>query len=187
MEIQNHSRVGFAPRLGAYILDGILCGVFASGFGGFLAFLGLGAGGVLGMSIDQQAELENTLGAVGIGAGIGAVMGMLGGFIIGSFVYSLIEAFTGASPAKMILGYQVANEDGKAGDITLYMIRWAIKNASKVFSMLTLLTGLIFLNPLSSIIGIVMFFGCFLAIGDDKQALHDKIAKTAIFNKADII
>ena len=187
MELQFNPRIGFGPRLGAAILDVILGGLFASCFGVFLAFLGLGAGGVLGLAIDEQAELETSLEAIGVGAGIGAVMGMLGGIIIGYFIYSIIEAFTGASPAKMMLGYKVANADGTGGDTSLYLKRWAIKNASSVFSMLTLVTGFILLKPLGSIIGFVMFLGCFLAIGVDKQALHDKIAKTAIYNKRDII
>jgi len=187
MELQFNPRIGFGPRLGAAILDVILGGLFASGFGVFLALLGLGAGGVLGLAIDEQAELETSLEAIGVGAGIGAVMGMLGGVIIGYFIYSIIEAITGASPGKMMLGYKVANADGTGGDTSLYLKRWAIKNASSVFSMLTLVTGFILLKPLGSIIGFVMFLGCFLALGDDKQALHDKIAKTAIYNKRDII
>ena len=187
MELQFNPRIGFGPRLGAAILDVILGGLFASGFGIFLALLGLGAGGVLGLAIDEQAELETSLEAIGVGAGIGAVMGMLGGVIIGYFIYSIIEAITGASPGKMMLGYKVANADGTGGDISLYLKRWAIKNASSVFSMLTLVTGFILLKPLGSIIGFVMFLGCFLALGDDKQALHDKIAKTAIYNKRNII
>jgi uncharacterized RDD family membrane protein YckC len=187
MELQFNPRIGFGPRLGAAILDGILGGLFASGFGFFLASLGLGAGAVLGLAIDEQAELETSLEAIGVGAGIGAVMGMLGGIIIGYFIYSIVEAFTGASPAKMMLGYKVANADGTGGDTSLYLKRWAIKNASSVFSMLTLVTGFILLKPLGSIIGFVMFLGCFLAIGVDKQALHDKIAKTAIYNKRNII
>lgn len=187
MELQFNPRIGFGPRLGAAILDVILGGLFASGFGVFLALLGLGAGGVLGLAIDEQAELETSLEAIGVGAGIGAVMGMLGGVIIGYFIYSIIEAITGASPGKMMLGYKVANADGTGGDTSLYLKRWAIKNASSVFSMLTLVTGFILLKPLGSIIGFVMFLGCFLALGDDKQALHDKIAKTAIYNKKDII
>jgi len=187
LQLQDDLRIGFVPRLGTSILDGILGGFFAGGFGVFLAFLGLGAGGVLGLAIDEQAELESSLEAIGIGAGIGALMGMLGGVLIGYFIYSIIEVVTGASPAKMILGYKAANEDGTSGDISLYLKRWAIKNASSVFSMLALVTGLIFLNPLGSIIGFVMFLGCFLALGDDRQALHDKIAKTAIYHKKDII
>jgi uncharacterized RDD family membrane protein YckC len=187
MEFQSNPRIGFAPRLGVSILDAIFGGFFAGGFGIFLAFLGLGAGGVLGLAIDEQAELESSLEAMGVGAGIGALMGMLGGVVIGYFIYSIIEACTGASPGKMMLGYKVANADRTGGDISLYLKRWAIKNASSVFSMLAFVTGLIFLNPLGSIIGFVMFFGCFLALGDDRQALHDKIAKTAIYHKKDII
>jgi len=187
MELQFNPRIGFGPRLGAAILDVILGGLFASGFGIFLALLGLGVGGVLGSAIDAQTVIESSLKAMGLGASIGALMGMIGGVVIGYFIYTIIEAFTGASPAKMILGYKVANSGGTGGDISLYLKRWAIKNVSSVFYMLTFVTGLIFLFPLGSILKFVMFLGCFLALGDDKQALHDKIAKTAIYHKRDII
>ena len=187
MDILNNKRIGFGPRLGAAILDRIIGGIFASGIGIVMAILGLGAGSALGVAIDYQAELESSLEAIGLGAGLGALIGMLGGLIIGYFLYSLIEAFTGASLAKMILGYKAANEDGTSGDTTLYLKRWVIKNASDVLSMITLMTGLIILQPIGSIIGFILFLGCFLVLGNEKQALHDRIAKTAIYKKDDII
>jgi len=180
-------RIGFFPRLGAVVIDWIFGGVFAGGLATILGVLGLGAGGAIGLAVDEQAELEIALEAVGIGAGIGAIVGLLSGFLIGYFLYSIIEAFTGASPGKMVLGFKVGNEDGSAGDLSLYLKRWVIKNASSVFSMLAIFTGLVFLQPIGSLIGVVMFFGCFLALTEECQALHDKIAKTAIYNKQDLV
>ena len=180
-------RIGFFPRLGALVIDWIFGGVFASVLSAIFGVLGLGAGGALGLAVDDIAEMEDALEAAGIGAGIGVIIGVIVGLVIGYFLYSLIEAFTGASPGKMVLGFKVGNEDGSAGDSSLYLKRWVIKNASSVFSILTLITGLAFLQPIGSLIGIVMFFGCFLAFSEDHQALHDKIAKTAIYNKQDLI
>ena len=176
-------RIGFLPRLGAAVIDWIFGGFFAGGLAAIFGVFGLGAGGAIGLAVEELAEIESALEAAGLGAGIGAIVGLISGFVIGYFLYSLIEA----SPGKMVLGYIVGNEDGSAGDLSLYLKRWVIKNASSVFSMLALLTGLVFLEPIGSLIGVVMFFGCFLALTEQCQALHDKIAKTAIYNKQDLI
>ena len=180
-------RIGFSSRLGAAALDWIFAGVFAGVLAAIFGVLGLGAGGALGIAVEDQAEMEGVLEAAGLGALLGALLGLISGFVIGYFLYSLIEAFTGASPGKMALGFKVGNEDGRAGDTGLYLKRWAIKNASSVFSMVALLTGLVFLEPFGTLIGVVMFFGCFLALSEERQALHDKIAKTAIYPKKDLI
>ncbi len=180
-------RIGFSSRLGAVALDWVFAGVFAGVFAAIFGMLGLGAGGALGLAVDEQAQMESALEAAGLGAGLGALLGLISGIVIGYFLYSLIEAFAGASPGKMVLGFKVGNEDGRAGDTGLYLKRWAIKNASSVFSMVALFTGLVFLEPIGTLIGIVMFFGCFLALSDERQALHDKIAKTAIYHKKDLI
>ena len=181
------NRIGFSSRLGAAALDWVFAGVFAGLLAIIFGVLGLSAGGALGLAVDDQAEMESALEALGLGAGIGALLGLISGMIIGYFLYSLIEAFSGASPGKMVLGFKVGNEDGRAGDTGLYLMRWAIKNASSVFSMVALFTGLVFLEPIGSLIGIVMFLGCFLALSEERQALHDKLAKTAIYHKKDLI
>jgi uncharacterized RDD family membrane protein YckC len=35
------------------------------------------------------------------------------------------------------------------------------------------------------IIGLIIFIGCFFVLGKKKQALHDIICKTAVYNKSD--
>lgn len=69
------------------------------------------------------------------------------------------------------MGLQVTREDGSAGDIKLYLLRWALKNSGSILQ---------FVLPLvSNLAGLVFFFGCFAALGDKKQALHDIIVKSA--------
>jgi uncharacterized RDD family membrane protein YckC len=36
------------------------------------------------------------------------------------------------------------------------------------------------------LVSLVFFFGCFAALGDKRQALHDIIGKTAVYKKSDI-
>ena len=83
--------------------------------------------------------------------------------------YTLIEAFTGASPGKRVMGLQVARADGSAGDTSLYLLRWALKNSGSILQ---------FVLPIvSSLASLVFFFGCFAALGDKCQALHDTICE----------
>jgi len=61
-------RIGFLPRLGAVVIDWIFAGVFAGGIAAILGVLGLGAGGAIGLAVDEQAEIESALEAAGLGA-----------------------------------------------------------------------------------------------------------------------
>jgi uncharacterized RDD family membrane protein YckC len=103
-----------------------------------------------------------------------------------SLLYMFIEAFTGASPGKMVLSLKVGTENGEKGDTWLYFTRFAIKNASALFGLAGRTTGLIFLNSLGGFAGMIIFLGCFLVLGIKKQAVHDMLAKTAIFNKNEL-
>ena len=112
-----------------------------------------------------------------LGMGAGAIAMIL----VASFLaigYTFIEAFTGASPGKRVMGLQVAREDGSAGDTKLYLLRWALKNSGSLLQFV--------LPVISTVVSLVFFFGCFATLSDKKQALHDIIAKTAVYKKDDI-
>jgi RDD family len=51
----------------------------------------------------------------------------------------------------------------------------------------SLVPGLIFLDFFSNILGLVIFFGCFLVFGVDRLALHDRIAQSAVYYREDVI
>lgn len=173
-------RVGFGPRLGAVLMDGIVVWLLSFFLGGTLgAMLGLGAGAIAGAG--DQAE-----GAAAAGALIGGMLGMMAGFYVFGLLYSLIEAFTGASPGKMILKLKVGTAEGRQAPIQTYLTRWAVKNAGTLLGVLALVPGLGILSTLSSIAGLVIFVGCFLVLGQNRQALHDMAAKTAIFKTTDL-
>jgi len=174
-------RVGFGPRLGAALLDVVLITVVSMLFGGTLgALLGLGAGAIAGAGTEGD-------GAAAAGAAIGMVGGMMIGMYVFGFLYSLIEAFTGASPGKMVLKLKIGLEDGRHAPLGTYMARWAVKYAGTLIGLLALLPGLGLLSTVGSLAGFVIFIGCFLVLGDKHQALHDMAAKTAVFNKADLV
>ena len=175
-------RVGFGPRLAACLIDLLIVGIV-----GFVAGAAIGGmlGGWIGGALGGSEGAGSSSGA--LGAAIGAALGVVaafGGFV---FLYSLIEAFTGASPGKMILGLKVGTDDGRRGSSALYVKRWAIKYSGTVLGLLGAIPGLHILGLLAPAAGIIVFIGCFLVLGDKRQALHDVAATTAVFRKADLV
>jgi uncharacterized RDD family membrane protein YckC len=174
-------RVGFGTRLAAALIDVVVVGIV-----GFVAGAAIGGmlGGWVGSALGEPGGSGAPSGAVG--AAVGAVLGAIaafGGFV---FLYSLIEAFTGASPGKMLLRIKVGTADGRRGSPALCVKRWAIKYSGTLLGLLGALPGLHVVGLLAPAAGLVIFVGCFLALGDKRQALHDLGAATAVFRKADL-
>lgn len=167
------NRIGFGPRLGATLLDILFTILLCTPILVFGAGAGLATS--LGLSSMMDGEQTEALALLGVSAGmIGSILicGLL------STVYTLVEAFTGASPGKRVMGMQIAKADGTAGDTSLYLLRWALKNSGSILNYI--------LPIIASLVSTVFFFGCFAALGEKRQALHDIIAKSAVYKKADI-
>jgi hypothetical protein len=176
-------RVGFGLRLAAAFIDLVIVGVVGFVAGAAVGgMLGGGIGGVLG----GPAGGDEAAAGAALGAAIGAVLGAIaafGGFV---FLYSLIEALTGASPGKMILALSVGTADGRRGSTSLFVKRWAIKYSGTLLGLLGAIPGLHMLGLIAPVAGLAIFIGCFLVLGDKRQALHDVGATTAVFRKADL-
>jgi uncharacterized RDD family membrane protein YckC len=176
-------RVGFGVRAAATLIDMLIVGVVGFGVG---AALGGMLGGSLGSALGGASQ-EGAASGAAIGAALGAVLGAVaafGGFV---FLYSLIEAFTGASPGKMLLKLRVGTADGRRGSPVLYVKRWAVKYSGSVLGLLGAIPGLHVLGLLAPAAGVVIFVGCFVALGDRRQALHDLAAESAVFLKSDLL
>jgi uncharacterized RDD family membrane protein YckC len=181
MEVGMEKRVGFGQRAAAALIDLAVVAIV-----GFVAGAAIGGmlGGWIGGALGESAGAGASSGA--LGAAIGAVLGAVaafGGFV---FLYSLIEAFTGASPGKMVLGLKVGTADGRPGSAGLYAKRWAIKYSGTLLGLLGALPGLHVIGLLAPAAGVAVFVGCFLVLGDKRQALHDLGAATAVFKKTDL-
>jgi uncharacterized RDD family membrane protein YckC len=162
-------RVGFGKRLGSSLLDfiisllpGIVLGIYAGA--AMAAFL-------LEFFYDE-AQLETIQAGFSgeIAASIIALVASLAGIAFTSIFFYVLEGFTGQTPGKMILGITVANMNGEKATIDKLLLRAFIK-----------ITG-----SFVGIIGLIIFVGCFLVLGEKKQALHDIICKTAVYKKSDI-
>ena len=85
------NRIGFGPRFGAYLIDFVLAIALGT-------VIGMVAGGSIAALAGDLGPLAGMLGGF-----IGSIAGM---FII-YIVFLLMEAFTGASPGKMILKMKI--------------------------------------------------------------------------------
>jgi uncharacterized RDD family membrane protein YckC len=122
-------------------------------------------------------------GEVGAFAALVWTLAGLGAFVL---LYSLIEAFTGASPGKMALGLKVGREDGRKAPPAVYAVRWAVKFSGSILGLVGAIPGLYIAGLLAPAAGLVVFAGCFFALGDKRQALHDMAARTAVFRRTDL-
>lgn len=171
-------RVGFGKRLGAWFIDLVVM-LIVSGIVGTVAGATLVA--MFSPDTGMDGMEESMAGMMSFFAGFTVAMGFVG------VLYSLVELFTGATPAKHILGIIVAHEDRRQGDIALYAKRWAVKTSGSIIGLIAIVTGITALGILGNIIGVIIFIGCFFVLGEKKQALHDMAAKTAVFHKEDVV
>jgi uncharacterized RDD family membrane protein YckC len=123
-------RVGFGKRLGAAAIDFVIVGII----GGIV-------GSVIGAALFATFSANMSSDTQGMDEAMVGIMAMIFGYVLAwsfvAIVYSFIELFTGASPAKHILGIVAAHEDRSRGDIALYAKRWIIKQSPSIVSILS--------------------------------------------------
>lgn len=102
------------------------------------------------------------------------------------FVYYLLELFIAASPGKLILGLKIGSSNKTNASFMSLFIRFITKHIDFVTTSLFLITTLEVFQNLGTLLGIVVIVGFFFVLGEKKQALHDIIAKTAVYNKEDL-
>lgn len=177
------SRVGFGSRLAALILDAVIISgisfVLAPILGGFL-------GAAAGAAVGAAEGTTDPAVAAAAGGILGTIMALVVVLPLIYVVYYLIEGLTGITLGKLILGIKIANQDGTAAPVGTLITRWAVKSSGNILTALGAILGISFLGTIGGIVGLVIFVGCFVALGAKKQALHDIIAKTAVFKKSDI-
>ena len=191
-------RVGFSLRLWAYVLDWFLSALLGLGaslfFGAALgAALGAGFGGTVGAAAGGAlgANPEAALGGLTAGALLGGMFGAVLGvgllFLLSVAAYGLIEGFTGRSPGKMLLGLAIRNQDGRPARPKALWLRYALKHSAALAALLGASTGFLFLSALANALYFGFLLGCLAALNYNHQALHDILAGTAVYRRADIL
>jgi uncharacterized RDD family membrane protein YckC len=101
--------------------------------------------------------------------------------------YWSTEIFMAASPGKKLLGLVIANEDGTSAPPDRLAMRWAIKHAPNILGLVIAIFPLGIrgiLGWFNMLVALAVFVGCFLTLGQARQALHDILAHTAVFKLA---
>ncbi|MBS2039783.1 RDD family protein [bacterium] len=178
-------RAGFGPRLVALVIDVFLLGAISVVFG-------LMAGSLSSVVAHRFFHMDATStdpgtallasGLMGIGIFL-LVTALMATFL--SLPYNLMEAFFGWTPGKLAMGLRVMNEDGSHPAIGQVFMRWLIKHNAILIALLTFvgLAPAAFVAPL---LQALVFGGCFLALGASRQALHDQMTHTAVYEVAEL-
>jgi len=167
-------RVGFGRRLFAFILDYLIYTLI------FLVAL------VLSGKINDVVNIAS-MGTLDINEITEISKSILPLALIVSLIYYSLEAFIGATLGKLTLGIKIGNLNRENATINQLLLRYSIKNINVLLSLIGLIPALSFLNSIGSLLGIIVFIGYFFIFSEKKQALHDKIANTAVYYKDEII
>jgi len=105
-----------------------------------------------------------------------------------------VEAVSGFTPGKLILRIRPGTAGGEKGAPDFYIIRFMIKGMPHVLLFMAWIIRLSgeagfavdLLEGFSALLTGVVFLGCLLAMGDRKQALHDRIARSAVYRIRDL-
>jgi uncharacterized RDD family membrane protein YckC len=176
-------RIGFGTRLGAYLLDVVIAGA-----GGFA--IGIFAGTTLAALFFSTDMVEGTEEAEAMASGIvgilGGAIGTVAGMMLIFLIIMLMEAFTGQTFGKMILGIKNGSDDGSIASTGALLTRALVKYIGTIMTVLAGITGVVMLSTVGSFGGFIVFIGFFFILGENKQGFHDMLAKTAVYNKSDL-
>jgi uncharacterized RDD family membrane protein YckC len=179
-------RVGFGRRFVATIVDNLLVSIIA-----VTLIFSIGAPLVDALPTGDEAELnlfsdgdatddeaEELFRALNINPKMILALNTLNTFLF--LLYSCIELITSASLGKRLMGIAIGDDNGYPATRALLARRWALK-----YGMYILL-----LIPAVATIGSIWSFlitcGCLLALGAQRQALHDMAVHSAVYYREDL-
>ena len=146
-----------------------------------VSIIGFVIGGSLGAGVSETPDGGDPAAAIlkAFESGGNVWVALIG------LAYVMIEAFTSASPGKMILGIHIRTADGEPASTGALIPRTLIKGISNVLGLFAGALGIAALNYAGMVAGLVVMIGCFLALSESRQALHDRILGTAVYRKAE--
>ena len=172
-------RIGFGRRLGAYLIDGVfftlvmVIAAFSTGIADELMDLFPG-GDFSQLAYQIESFTEFTTNRI-----VPLTLAV-------TFVYYSLEVIFAQTPGKMLLGIIIGTDDKKLAPYSQLFMRFAMKNLSSFLTLAFVLTAASFFYTMASIVSYVILIGCLFVFGLKKQALHDMIAKTAVYFKDEL-
>lgn len=173
-----NERIGFGQRLLASIIDGVVIiivgGILGSVLGGVL-----GAG--TGVAVSTGDAAQDAAVASAAGGLFGAVAGAIIGMMLVSLGWVVWEGLTGQALGKKLLKIRIKMADGTDAGKDKLLTRAAVKYSKTLLGLIGWLTGISIIDNIASLAGLIVFVGCFFVLGQKRQAIHDLIAKTAVY------
>ncbi len=177
-------RVGFGTRLGAAVIDWVIVSIISIVILYMTNFFELAI--ELGNQISENIRDADMIAELTEKFTLENIQFFVLLYLI-KLVYYFLEVLNGASLGKMILGIQIANANRTFADFKVLLNRYLIKHSDTILNVLATLTFISILDLLSFIAAIVIFIGFLFVLADQRQALHDMIAKTAVYYKDQIL
>jgi uncharacterized RDD family membrane protein YckC len=180
-------RVGFGPRLGAAIIDLIVVAALGVAIGGMVA--SMFPEYLAEVIARQTAKTDPKVAAqmAAMGGFFQAIAKYSAGAVVAGALYGLIEAFTGRSLGKLLLGLRIADASGRVASLGRLMGRWAVKQSGNLMALLAMITGVYLISQISQVPSWAIFIGFLLVLGKKRMALHDMAAQTAVYRNSDVI
>ncbi len=184
-------RIKFGRRFGAYMLDYLAISIIVAILAPFLLDVFVPISKTV-MESQVTAEEVNAMDQLPDIGGYSflelmirfTAMGLISNLV--TIVYFLMEAFLGAAVGKLLLGIRIAHESGVKAPMGQLFWRYALKASASVIALISALNPGIILGSINSLWSIAFLVSCILALTEKRQALHDMIAKTAVYWKRDL-
>jgi uncharacterized RDD family membrane protein YckC len=167
-------RQGFASRLLAMLCDTVI----AIAVIGLISAAFTGDAFILIKLADNDPQAERAAESAGWGFAAALILFFL------AFWFS--EIYLAASPGKLVLGLRIGDENGVRASLRQLIVRWLVKNSGGVIEMIGDFAGVRGILAAGHVVSLAVVMGCFFVLGSSRQALHDKVASTAVFKKSDL-
>ncbi len=191
LESNKNERIGFWIRAGAYLIDIVftfLFGYLLMVFVGDL-FLNLFFGDQIAdmeLQMNKVQEMPSSSSFNFIGTFMSFFrnwMSISAGAAFAGLILVVLEGFFGQSVGKFILGIKVTDLDGGNLPSQKLWLRSGLKYGNNIIALIGSMSGLIAISVLGSFWGMAIFVGFFLTFMDNKQTIHDMMAKTIVSRK----
>ncbi|MCL5991324.1 MAG: RDD family protein [Bacteroidetes bacterium] len=173
-------RIGFGRRLAAYLIDWVLVNILF-----VIAFFATGLYDEFKGYFYDMSDLMKFLKDPGLMQEF--TNSILPITFILTFMYYSLEVVLAATPGKLMLGIQIANEDRTNATMLTLFIRFLLKHSNSIFSLLAFVFAINAFDFVGSILGFAFIVGCFFVLAAKRQGFHDMIAKTAVFRKKEVL
>ncbi len=175
-----NERIGFGRRLGAYMLDVLIVMIFGT-------IVGLLIGDQLyplffGKQMGEFNQLSEQLGGK-FTVFFQKMMEITSGISVTGLILFILEGAFGQSFGKWVLKIINTNVDGNPASPSQLWLRSFLKYGASILSLIGGYSGIIYIGWIGSLWSFVIFIGFFLVFTDNKQTIHDMLAKTVVSRK----